>query len=800
MSGTADEEVIERGNPHESEDALSKEALSVCEDTEWELVYVEWVVKLKKLSKEAEANARREQIGSSVSETTTAATETTTAATETTTAATETTTAATETTTAATETTTAATETTTAATETTTAATETTTQDQKSQEDIDAPIPESPKAAFLEIRSILSQLNKELAPQQQTWTIRLNGDQMKKLNRITLLRAPFFAAPLTGSQAIDAWRPDLLTADDLKNKKTLRQARRRIRKLQKEEKAYNKALKKTRDQYASYLNDKNSTNKTLNEVYFLEQLNETLEWWTYINQSFTFMPEVSPLILNLCQKGNLQRLSAWQCVQLRDVNNRPIDVYTENWSASARSAAWYLASCWGYSNVAEKWLTENTKMSQWQARNMLSTLWSVWMIAWVIWIGYWLFTKEENGSRKFSFPSLWKLWAVIGIPMLLNYTSQATTWNSLLDNLARLWKTWEFPWSSSENLSTTEVAASQQAMWQFVLLWIPKRIIKKYWTFESGKMTKISVNGLTEYMEILEKDEQNQLSSEQKARVWAQRIALERISKNDSAKIALNNYIARLWITESSLTSDPDGTLNERLWDAASKYDKMINYAESRWLTIASDKQDKVLDTIFKEKELNDEVFDKLKEEWCFAPNPKDERYKEIVKLNISNEKKIKLYEAYKKLCDDGTKFGTIKLEVENNKIKIISWAKNHKILLNTDLTIDNLTNKWEEKIIFQSEEELLRMWLFINYMRDSFWEEPTNADNRKAPFVLSWGAKFWEDIQFKGPTESKLVLSSMVPFFSDMAKYFPTIEKDKNREFLVSYLNDLWAQEHPTL
>jgi hypothetical protein len=32
-------------------------------------------------------------------------------------------------------------------------------------------------------------------------------------------------------------------------------------------------------------------------------------------------------------------------------------------------------------------------------------------------------------------------------------------------------------------------------------------------------MTKISVNGLTEYMEILEKDEQNQLSSEQKARV-----------------------------------------------------------------------------------------------------------------------------------------------------------------------------------------------------------------------------------------------------------------------------------------
>jgi hypothetical protein len=84
-------------------------------------------------------------------------------------------------------------------------------------------------------------------------------------------------------------------------------------------------------------------------------------------------------------------------------------------------------------------------------------------------------------------------------------------------------------------------------------------------------------------------------------------------------------------------------------------------------------KKDKVLDALTKEKEVDDKVFDKLKEEGCFIPNAQDSRYKEIAKLNISNEKKIKLYEAYKKLCDEGTQFGTIKLEVENNNIKLIS-------------------------------------------------------------------------------------------------------------------------------
>jgi hypothetical protein len=37
-----------------------------------------------------------------------------------------------------------------------------------------------------------------------------------------------------------------------------------------------------------------------------------------------------------------------------------------------------------------------------------------------------------------------------------------------------------------------------------------------------------------------------------------------------------------------------------------------------------------------------------------------------------------------------------------------------------------------------------------------------------------------------------------MVPFFSEMASKFPTIEARANREFLKDYLNKLWENEHP--
>jgi hypothetical protein len=444
-------------------------------------------------------------------------------------------------------------------------------------------------------------------------------------------------------------------------------------------------------------------------------------------------------------------------------------------------------------------------MSHEQARNMVSTLWSFWMIAWVIWIWYWLFTKEENGSRKFSFPSLWKLWAVIGIPMLLNYTSQATTWNWILDNLARLWKTWEFPWSSSESLSTTEAVASQQAMWQFVLLWIPKRFIKKYWTFDSGKMTKINVDWLVEYFEEIEK-KPDWLSSEERARAWAQRIALQRISKDDAAKIALNNYVARLWITKSSLDADPDWTLNERLWEAAGKYEKLLSYTESRWLIIASDKKDKVVDALFKEKKLDDKVFDKLMEEWCFAPNPDDYRFKEIAKLNISNEKKFKFSEAYEKIKKESTKYGNISLKVEGWKVKLTSWD-NKEILLNPDLTIDGFTySDRESKVKLKDEEELLRVWLLVNTLRstdrdESVWKETPVAkdwDETKWPFAISSWIKIWWDIEFRKHNGEKVVISSCIPFFSEMASKYPTIEVASNREFFVKYLNKLWIQDHP--
>jgi hypothetical protein len=209
------------------------------------------------------------------------------------------------------------------------------------------------------------------------------------------------------------------------------------------------------------------------------------------------------------------------------------------------------------------------------------------------------------------------------------------------------------------------------------------------------------------------------------------------------------------------------------------------------------------MDALTKEKEVDDKLFDKLKEEWCFTLDPKDSRYEELIKLNVSNEKKIRFYEAYKKLCDEWTEYGNIKLEVVDGKIQITSWSKSstdqHKILLNPDNKIDNLANAWGVNIEFKTEEELIRMWLFVNYLRTTWWKESTDAAHKKDPFVLGSPLKLWDDIQFMAPWEAKKVLSSAVPFFSEMARKFPTIEEGNKREFLVKYLNNLWEKEHTT-
>ena len=656
----------------------------------------------------------------------------------------------------------------------------------------EAPLPETNEWKYDEMLSLMQWLSAELQS-VQTGPVVLTWKQMKDLHRITLLRAPFFWASITNRDAEEAGREDIITSEDLRNKKSMRKARRRLKKLTKQEKSYKKDLDKLIDAQAEYVNAKNATNRSLHISSALWLLNERLENWEYIDRTYALLPNVSPLVLNLCNKKNQKALEAWNHIQVMN-NWKSVDVYTESAIASAWRAWWYLASWWAwYSNVFEKFLVENTKMSQSQAKSMINT----WIIAWALIAWYFLFTKKEWDSRKFSFPSLWTLAALTLVPLWLNYASQMTTWNSLLDNLSRLWTKWELPWSSSDSQEVHEQGASQQVMWQFVLLWIPKSKIKEFWTFTNSKLTKINLWRLSKYLWELENN--TIYSSDERSRFWMQRIAIQKIMNDNWASIALNNYIAGLWISDSDLNGV--GTIDDRLSESRAKYQKMLDYISERGLLIDKSKNEKVMDALTKEKDVDDDLFDKLKEEWCFIPNPEDSRYKEISKLNVSNEKKIKIYEAYKKLCDEWTEYGNIKLEVVNNKIQITSWSKSsteeHKILLNPDNKIDNLVNVWGVNIEFKTEEELIRMWLFVNYLRSTWWKESTKAEYQKGPFVLGSSAKLWEDIQFMKPTGPETVLSSAVPFFSDMARKFPTIEEGKKREFLVKYLNNLWEKEH---
>ena len=659
----------------------------------------------------------------------------------------------------------------------------------------EAPLPETSEWKYDEMLSLMQWLSAELQS-VQTGPIVLTWKQMKDLHRITLLRAPFFWAPITNEEAEEAWREDLTTGEDLKNRKTLKKATKKLKKATKKEKKYKEALDEYIEARAEYLNAKNATNRSLHITSALSALNERLECWEYIDRTYALLPSVSPLVLNLCTKKNQKALESWNRIQVMN-NWKSVDVFPQSAVDSAWRAWWYLASCWAwYSNIFEKRLVENTKMNQWQAKSMIS----MWLIAWTLLAWYWLFTEKEWDSRKFSFPSFKKLAWVIWIPMVLNYGSQMATWNSLLDNISTWWRTWKFPWSSSDSMEAHEQVASQQVMWQFVLLWVPKSVLRdSVGTFDSStnRLTKINLWWLLTY--LWTQENRTDISSDERSRIWMQKIAIQKIMNDNWASIALNNYIAGLWISKSDLNGE--GTIDDRLSDSRAKYQKMLDYISARGLLIDQSKKDKVVDALTKEEKVDDKVFDKLKEEGCFIPNPEDSRYKEISKLNVSNEKKIKIYEAYKKLCDEWTEYWNIKFEVVNNKIQITSWSKSsteeHKILLNPDNKIDNLVNAWGVNIEFKTEEELIRMWLFVNYLRSTWWKESTKAEYQKGPFVLGSSAKLWEDIQFMKPTGPETVLSSAVPFFSDMARKFPTIEEGNKREFLVKYLNNLWEKEH---
>ena len=649
---------------------------------------------------------------------------------------------------------------------------------------------DTPDKAAAEIKNMLTSLCTEIQP-DSTWSIVLTSTQMWKLDRINSLRYRNFVSPLPPElvAALGDWAT--ITAEDLKDEKSIKKARKRLRKQLKDEKKYNKQLGKLIDQYIKTLNAKNSTNYSLNKIWALWQINDVLDNWTYINTSIAFLPENWPLILDIFR--NRDNIKKWH-VKLQ-YQWKPIDVYSDTFSWNANWAIQQLASCWGYANIWEKFLTEKTKMSQWQARNMINTLWTLWMVWAVVWIWYWLFTEKTAAWRKFSFPSIWKLAAAITIPTVLHYWSEMATGNWFMDNLAKLWKTWEFPWGSSilEGQSLSEQMAAHQVMWQFVLLWVPFGVLAKAWTFNWGKMTKVDINKVAEYL----KSQETILSWADQMRVRTQLEAINRLDSN--AKLALNNYISGLQISESDIkdSNKATETLDARLWKANEKYGKMMNYLESKKLIINPDKKDKIVDTLFKTDKVTDKVFDELKDEWCFLPD--SPIYKEIDKLNgVDTFKKVKIYEAFTKLWAEWTWYGKMKLEIDtsNNKLKLTSWNDN-EILLNIDNTIDNLENDAWVKLELSSEEELMRTGLFINHLKKTLWNENVKRWIDNKPFVLGSSMKLWDDIQFLKPSWPITVLSSMTPFLSEMARKFPTIENKNNRQFLVNYLNKLWAEDH---
>ena len=105
-----------------------------------------------------------------------------------------------------------------------------------------------------------------------------------------------------------------------------------------------------------------------------------------------------------------------------------------------------------------------------------------------------------------------------------------------------------------------------------------------------------------------------------------------------------------------------------------------------------------------------------------------------------------------------------------------------------------------------------MRVWLLVNSIRtvgmdneNSVWDKTPVAkdwDESRWPLAISSASnwiKFWDDVEFREHNWGNPVLSSLIPFFSEMSSKYPTIEEDSNREFFVKYLNKLWMEDPNT-
>ena len=667
----------------------------------------------------------------------------------------------------------------------------------------------------------MRKLNDQIRP-DSNWRVMLTKEQMDMFARMDELRrtssssASPFEIQVWWSHD-DAFDPKAERKRQRKQNRELKKKRKQLEKLKKQKEKWAKLAEEVAALETEVTNISNHINYNTEKIWVLDQINRALSTWSYINTPLAFLPE-RPLVVDIFNNYSQLRYAPMITV---DNKWKKYEVY--NWQAiwTAQESARYYWRCWKPSAWAQ-WIAEHTKMSESQASSMVNTLSTVWVLAWAFFALRWMFTEKwADGERHFSF-SFWKIATAVASWLWIKYLSEMTTWKWPLQLISDIWNNGfdsvDWPWDGSSSSSSSsapfetgwiETVAMNQSMVQFVLLWVPFSELVQCCKASWGTLNEIQLDKLVPLLQL--RQQQAEAAGDKKAsdRLKTQIKAVQSIQNNEWAKKALNESIKRMNISSTEI-ANPDNatnTLNDRLGGDTTKYNTLEQYLNENNLKIRPDKTTEVINAIFwNDKELTRDKLNDMKEDWYFVPNEAtDALYGELNRLNITDESKRAFHAAFEKFSKDSKYSDWISLSVEGDKLKLKHWKSD--ILLNTDLTVDWFVNSWNEKIKLKSEEELIKLWLYVTALKNSpeiDWAGGTKVDLSKSndenyPFDLE--ILGWAHLIFKWVDRSKIsemVWISDTPFTN--FNWLPTIFWSwDNRDFFIKYLNRLWKEDHPS-
>lgn len=578
--------------------------------------------------------------------------------------------------------------------------------------------------------------------------------------------------------------PDLIDEQIANNKeqtKANKQLHKQLKKLNKSEEKLAKSENRVNYQGQKLANTRN--------------IRAILATWAYLDGTVHF-PKEQRLAFELYK--NREKLRTQACVPL-NVNGETIPVYNQEAISSAGEVAWNLANCNQPKNVVEKLLVEHTKMNLQQARSATNTIATVGAIGAGFLALKWLLGDTDKETKERKFWLSWKKFAaLIGIPLALNYGSQAATGKWLMDHLNALWKDGTFPRENKEKFEQTppleQIAIGQNTV-QTALLGVPYSQLALIAKPNSWPVLNIDLGQLKNYYEqqiALARTAQN---TQQVNTLGTQLTAVNALLGNQNGQNLLNSTIANMQINAADLANPQNAALTlDTLLNLKNQNTQALEaYLWQQNLTIAPEKktllEQKLLSAT---KPLTDSDFEAFAQEGLLIAN--DKFAQEFNKLNIDPLAKQKLNEAIRTFANSA-EFANINITaIDAENLKLTS--NQHEITLNAKtLKIPGLVNSGNQEIPLSSPEELIRLGLYINKIKEKFWNQTPDLAKRQAsdwPFAQPQGREnlaAWQGIIFKKAGSTENVIDSSIPFFGEM-NTFPTIEKQENRQFLINYLN----------